>query len=341
MSLITLDQKDFAEMPVIGTVAADRCYNILKIVKDTYGSVVKECALNSNVPEWLIYTFMFCASGGKNLARNQTNFNANYGSQRIGLFQATEIEVVRQMYLEIKDQRLTQAELDYLRSLSPVWKACLGNSASLTDVFQNVDGSFKGNEWTSPNGGSTWFGRGTVTSATSVENKYFDQLSLNDSKVSIAYAAIRLGKLWDTYASLSKETQKKVLLNKEDKVIDKVILDMLTPTKRVVGDYWTWAQMNKGAVFQSNSSSTLTAYGNMYNFLLKENFTKIPIPKGTGSIGISDAEATAALDSKYAPISPNTNDLATADNIIPFNNLYTWLVTCCGQNGVIQIANSL
>lgn len=340
MSLITLDQKDFAEMPIVSTVAADRCYNILKIVKNTYGSVVKECALNSNVPEWLIYTFMFCASGGKNLSRNQSNLNANYGSQRIGLFQATEIEVVRQMYLEIKEQRLTQAELDYLRSLSSVWKACLGNSSSLSEVFANVDGSWKGNQWTSPNG-DTWFGRGTVTSASNVENQYFDQLSLNDSKVSIAYAAIRLGKLWDTYASINKETQKKVLLNKEDKVIDKVILDMLSPTKRVVDDNWTWSQMNKGAVFQSFSSSTLTAYGNMYNFLLKENFPKIPIPKGTGSIGISDAEATAALDSKYAPISVNTNDLATADNVIPFNNLFTWLVTCCGQNGAIQIANSL
>lgn len=341
MSLITLDQKDFAEMPTISTVAADRCYNILKIVKDTYGSVVKECALNSNVPEWLIYTFMFCASGGKNLARNQTNFNANFGYQRIGLFQATEAEVVRQMYLEIKEQRLTQAELDYLRNLSSTWKACLGNTASLADVFQNVDGSWKGNEWTSPNGGSTWFGK-NVSSATTIENKYFDQLSLNDTKVSIAYAAIRLGKLWDIYASLNKETQKKVLLNKEDKVIDKVILDMLSPTSRTPNSsYWTWAQMNKGEVFQSNSSSTLTAYGNMYNFLLKENFTKIPIPKGTGSIGITEAEAVAALDSKYAPISVNTNDLATADKIIPFNNLYTWLVTCCGQNGVIQIANSL
>jgi hypothetical protein len=341
MSLITLDQKDFAEMPTISTVAADRAYNILKITKDTYGSVVKECALNSNVPEWLIYTFMFCASGCKNLVRNQTNFNASYGYQRIGLFQATEVEVVRQMYLELKEQRLTQAELDYLRSLNSTWKSCLGNSSSLTDVFQNVDLAWKGNDWTSPNGGNTWFGRGTVTSASNVEEKYFDQLSLNDSKVSIAYAAIRLGKLWDTYASLNKETLKKVLLSKEDKVVDKVILDMLTPTKRVVGDYWTWSQMNKGAVFQSFQNSTLTAYGNMYNFLLKDNFSKIPIPKGTGSIGISDSDAVAALDSKYAPISANTNDLATADNIIPFNNLYTWLVTCCGQNGVIQIANSL
>jgi hypothetical protein len=342
MSLITLDQKDFAEMPTISTVAADRAYNILKITKDTYGSIVKECALNSNVPEWLIYTFMFCASGCKNLARNQNNNSTKWGYQRIGLFQATETEVVRQIYMELREQRMTQAELDYLRSLSDNWRKSLGNSASLTDVFTNVGSTWSKNMWTSPlSNNNVWMGLVNNSSASTLEKHYFDQLSLSNAEVQIAYAAIRLGKLWDIYANIPKSVEKKILLSKENKVIDKVIIEMLSTTTRTpsAGIYWDSDWQNRGAFFSDND--VVAGAKNLYNFLSKANFQYIPIPKGTGSIGISDSDAAAAADSKFSPICNNTNDLATADGIIPFNNMYTWLVTCCGQNGVIQIANSL
>jgi hypothetical protein len=337
MSVITLDQKDFADMPSISTTAADRCYNILKITKNTYGSIVKECALNSNVPEWLIYTFMFCASGCKNLARNQNNNSYKWGYQRIGLFQATETEVVRQINMELREQRMTQAELDYLRSLSSTWKSCLGGDASLTDVFANTGSKWSKNMWTSPEGSQVWMGLVDNASASTIEKHYFDQLSLTDTKVQIAYAAIRLGKLWDIYANMPK----KVLLSKENKVVDKVIIEMLSTTTRTpsAGVYWASDWQNRGAVF--SDSDVVAGTKNLYNFLQKENFQYIPIPKGTGSVGITDAEATAAADSKFSPICYNTNDLVTADGLVPFNNLYSWLVTACGQNGAIQIANSL
>jgi hypothetical protein len=340
MATIVLDEKDFAQMPTVSTTVSTRIYTTLKIVKDTYGSIVKECALNSNVPEWLIYTVMFCSSGGRNLVRNETNLNTKLNTSRIGLFNANEVEVYRQMKLEIQDGRLNQAELDYLRGISDVWKANLGGDMSLNDVFLNNNSNLGKKDWESPlTGKKTWFGDsvwGDSSNATSIQNAYLDLLSLNTAKASIAYAAIRLGFLWDFY---SNEKMNKYYKIKDNKVIDKVIIDFLSPTPKWQGErYWEMSGQNRGAVFYGGTDKKLQ---NMYNFLNKDNWQYIPVPIGSRNFGVTDEDKEAAANSKYAPISANIVDLTNADGFVPNNNLEVWLKYACGKDGVIQIANSL
>lgn len=309
MATVTIDAKDLSQFPKVASTTSFAIESTIREAKNKFGSYITECSKNSNVPEWLLYTVMYCVSGGKNLLKYQTNFNEKVGGWRQGLWNTNTWEVARQLSLEIYSNRLSQAELDYFRGINANWKAALGGNTELSLV--GTQSCVKEGNCLN----SLRLGNSMNWVYTSFDNKGID-LSIGDPKVAIGYGAIRVGKLWDFYSNKAYEK------NDKNKVIDKVIIESVFPPMMKFGSDFSYYE---------NMSLWSKDY-DMFNFLDEKNWSKLPAPNGNTKL---EKES-----SMYAPINTDTSVFSSI-NMKPEDIALLWLKASCGENGIITIANTI
>lgn len=103
INLPAILQSHYADYEVSQNISA------INNIKNRYGSFVRQAAAMSNVPEELIYSFIFIESSG--------NQDAKSPSGAIGLMQIAPVSATDIIFMEKKEGRINEQEKTVLRSL--------------------------------------------------------------------------------------------------------------------------------------------------------------------------------------------------------------------------------
>ena len=187
-------------------------------LKDTIGSIVKECSAMSNIPEELIYSFIVGLSNGVN--------NTAYQTRDLNPALPTTYEpLVRSGYFALSNKiakivlchemvggekrRMSTAELSYLRNADPVLASYLSDD--------------KGRKGFNEHWSSDW-----NAGVDKISDK-INPINLLNPKVSIAIGTMWIGQLWDKFSAQTSNP------------LDKVIISIFLPYK---GKAQTWNGAN-------------------------------------------------------------------------------------------------
>ena len=187
-------------------------------LKDTIGSIVKECSAMSNIPEELIYSFVVGLSNGLN--------NTAYQTRDLNPALPTTFEpLVRSGYFALSNKiakivlchemvggdkrRMSTAELSYLRNADPVLASYLSDD--------------KGRKGFNEHWSSDW-----NAGVDKISDK-INPINLLNPKISIAIGTMWIGQLWDKFSAQTSNP------------IDKVIISIFLPYQ---GKALTWNGAN-------------------------------------------------------------------------------------------------
>jgi len=218
-------------------------------LKDTIGSIVKECASMSNVPEELIYSFVMGLSNGVNNGVYQTrDLNPALPSTfeplvRSGYFalsnKIAKIVLCHEMVGGDK-RRMSTAELSYLRNADPVLASYLSDDKGRKGFNEHWSSDYN-------------------VGLDKISDK-INPINLLNPKVSIAIGTIWIGQLWDKFSAVTNSP------------LDKVIITMFLPYQ---GKALNW---NGGNAFMQREDWKA-------DFTLQKNKDKLPKPENKMASG--------------------------------------------------------